>query len=108
MFRFGARTAWEGTDEEARPAARRRRRAARRRPCRGARTPRGWRSARHPAPTQRRALAARRSDLAVLKIDAGNLPSLPLRGGAVVKQGELVVPVGSPQGLATTMTMDVL
>src|SRR5882672_3722697 len=52
--------------------------------------------------------AHRESDLAVLKIDAGNLPSLPLRGGAVVKQGELVVAVGSPQGLASTMTMGVV
>jgi len=52
--------------------------------------------------------AHRESDLAVLKIDAGNLPFLALRGGAVVKQGELVVAVGSPQGLASTMTMGVV
>ncbi len=49
------------------------------------------------------------SDIAVLKIDtAGRLPALPLRGTAVVKQGELVFAVGSPQGLASTMTMGVV
>jgi serine protease Do len=50
----------------------------------------------------------RESDLAVLKIDATGLPSLPLRSTAVVKQGELVVAVGSPQGLASTMTMGIV
>jgi serine protease Do len=48
------------------------------------------------------------SDIAVLKIDAAGLPALPLRNAAAVKQGELVFAVGSPQGLASTMTMGVV
>ena len=48
------------------------------------------------------------SDMAVLKIDAKGLPALPLRDTALVKQGELVFAVGSPQGLASTMTMGVV
>jgi len=49
------------------------------------------------------------SDVAVLKIDAAvRLPALPLRQTAMVKQGELVFAVGSPQGLASTMTMGVV
>jgi len=48
------------------------------------------------------------SDVAVLKIDAAGLPALPLRDTAMVKQGELVFAVGSPQGLASTMTMGVV
>jgi len=50
----------------------------------------------------------RDSDLAVLKIDASGLPFLPLRSGTVVRQGELVVAVGSPVGLASTVTMGVV
>ncbi len=48
------------------------------------------------------------SDIAVLKIDAASLPALPLRAAARVKQGELVFAVGSPQGLASTVTMGVV
>jgi serine protease Do len=48
------------------------------------------------------------SDIAVLKIEAAGLPTLPLRGNALVRQGELVFAVGSPQGLASTMTMGVV
>jgi serine protease Do len=47
------------------------------------------------------------SDLAVLKIEAEGLPSIPLRDVAV-KQGELVFAVGSPQGLASSMSMGVV
>jgi serine protease Do len=47
------------------------------------------------------------TDLAVLKIDADGLPSLPLRTAGVT-QGELVLAVGAPQGLASTMTMGVV
>ena len=50
----------------------------------------------------------RDSDIAVLKIDGVGLPALPLRRTAVVKQGELVFAVGSPQGLASTMTMGIV
>jgi serine protease Do len=48
------------------------------------------------------------SDLAVLKIEAAGLPALPLRYTARVKQGELVFAVGSPQGLASTITMGIV
>src|SRR5262249_50648458 len=47
------------------------------------------------------------TDLAVIKIDAEGLPSLALRTSGV-KQGELVFAVGTPQGLASTITMGVV
>jgi serine protease Do len=47
-------------------------------------------------------------DLAVLKIDAARLSFLPLDGAVKVRQGELVFAVGSPQGLASTVTMGVV
>jgi len=48
------------------------------------------------------------SDLAVLKIDAEGLPAIPLRDVPPVKQGELVFAVGSPQGLASSLSMGVV
>jgi serine protease Do len=48
------------------------------------------------------------SDLAVLKIEATGLPALPLRDTASVKQGELVFAIGSPQGLASTVTLGII
>src|SRR2546430_12220452 len=48
------------------------------------------------------------SDLAVLKIEAIGLPALTLRDSAAVKQGELVFAIGSPQGLASTVTFRIL
>jgi len=65
-------------------------------------------------PTRKRSYPARllgihpESDIAVLKIDATGLPALPLRNTAVVRQGELVFAVGTPQGLASTMTMGIV
>src|SRR6266478_9912954 len=50
----------------------------------------------------------READLAVLKIDAERLPAITLRDLPPVKQGELVFAVGSPQGLASSMTMGVV
>jgi len=47
------------------------------------------------------------SDLAVLKIEASGLPALVLRD-ALVKQGELVFAIGSPQGLASTITLGIV
>jgi serine protease Do len=47
-------------------------------------------------------------DLALLKIDATGLPTLPLQPSAAVRQGELVFAIGSPQGLASTVTMGVV
>lgn len=50
----------------------------------------------------------REGDLALLKIDATGLPSLPLRSDVKVRQGELVFAVGSPEGLASSITMGVV
>ena len=47
-------------------------------------------------------------DLALLKVNASGLPTLPLTGDAKVRQGEIVFAVGSPQGLASTVTMGVV
>jgi serine protease Do len=47
-------------------------------------------------------------DLALLKIEAGRLSSLPLDGTTTVHQGELVFAVGSPEGLARTVTMGIV
>ena len=47
------------------------------------------------------------SDLAVLKIEAADLPALPLRNSAV-RQGQLVFAIGAPQGLASTITMGIV
>jgi serine protease Do len=46
-------------------------------------------------------------DLALLRIQATGLPTLPLDPAAKVRQGELVFAVGSPQGLASTVTMGI-
>ncbi len=46
-------------------------------------------------------------DLALLKIDAAGLPSLPI-ARRDVRPGQLVFAVGSPQGLASTVTMGVV
>lgn len=46
-------------------------------------------------------------DLALLKIDATGLPTLTL-GTREVRPGQLVFAVGSPQGLASTVTMGVI
>jgi serine protease Do len=47
-------------------------------------------------------------DMALLKIEATGLTALPLEPLATVKQGELVFAIGSPQGLASTVTMGVI
>jgi serine protease Do len=48
------------------------------------------------------------SDLALLKINAKDLPTLPLAAGRRVIQGELVFAIGSPEGLRNTITMGVI
>lgn len=48
------------------------------------------------------------SDLALLKVNAKNLPTLPLASSRRVIQGELVFAVGSPEGLRNTITMGVI
>jgi serine protease Do len=48
------------------------------------------------------------TDLALLKINAKDLPTLPLAANKRVIQGELVFAVGSPEGLRNTITMGVV
>jgi serine protease Do len=48
------------------------------------------------------------SDIALLKVDARNLPSLPLRSDVPVHQGELVFAIGSPEGLQDSVTLGVI
>jgi serine protease Do len=48
------------------------------------------------------------SDLALLKIDKANLPTLVLGGTRPVHQGELVFALGSPEGLQNSVTMGVV
>jgi serine protease Do len=47
-------------------------------------------------------------DVALLKIDAHRLPSLSLEAATTVRQGELVFAIGSPEGLARTVTMGIV
>jgi serine protease Do len=48
------------------------------------------------------------SDLALLKIDKGSLPTLVLGATRPVHQGELVFALGSPEGLQNSVTMGVV
>src|SRR5277367_1225668 len=48
------------------------------------------------------------SDLALLKINASGLPTLPLGAARHVRQGQLVFAVGSPEGLQNSATMGVI
>ena len=50
----------------------------------------------------------RQSDLAVLKIDATDLPALPFADSDELKQGQVVFAFGSPQGLENSVTMGVV
>ena len=50
----------------------------------------------------------KQSDLALLKIEATNLPAVKLRGDVRVHQGELVFAIGTPEGLRNTVTMGVV
>ena len=45
------------------------------------------------------------TDLAVLKIDADNLPTLSFRDSDKLKQGQIVFALGSPMGLENTLTV---
>ncbi|HTP51832.1 MAG TPA: trypsin-like peptidase domain-containing protein [Anaeromyxobacteraceae bacterium] len=47
-------------------------------------------------------------DLAVLKIDARGLPALALDSARAVHKGELVFAIGSPEGLASSITMGIV
>jgi serine protease Do len=45
------------------------------------------------------------TDLAVLKIDASNLPTLSFRDSDTLRQGQIVFALGSPLGLENTLTV---
>jgi serine protease Do len=47
----------------------------------------------------------RETDLAVLKIDAKNLPTLSFRDSDTLRQGQIVFALGSPLGLENTLTV---
>ena len=48
------------------------------------------------------------SDLAVLKINAGNLPTLPLGDSDKVRVGDVVLAIGNPLGLGQTVTAGII
>jgi serine protease Do len=48
------------------------------------------------------------SDLALLKVDAQGLPFLPLGDSENVRQGQLVVAIGSPAGLESSVSMGII
>src|SRR5205085_3425468 len=50
----------------------------------------------------------RETDLALLKVDANNLPTLPLGIDHPARAGELVFAIGSPEGLQSSITMGVV
>ena len=45
------------------------------------------------------------TDLAVIKVDAQNLPVLPFRDSDTLRQGQMVFALGSPLGLENTLTV---
>ena len=49
-----------------------------------------------------------KSDLAVIKIDADNLPALPWAEHQKLEVGDLVLAVGSPFGLSSTVTLGIV
>lgn len=52
---------------------------------------------------------SRDTDLALLKIEAAGLPAIPLqRTGTGPRQGQVVLAVGSPEGLDNTMTIGIV
>ncbi len=77
-------------------------------------SPDGDIGARTTGPARQRVYEARvvgvhpETDLALLKIEAHGLPPLPLAVDHPVHAGQLVFAVGSPQGLASTVTMGVI
>ena len=52
--------------------------------------------------------AHKEADLALLKVEASNLPTLPLNLERVPQPGELVFAIGSPEGLQNSVTMGVV
>ena len=62
------------------------------------------------APTLQAALVGtyREADLALLKIEGDNLPSLPIAGPDRLRQGQVAFAFGSPNGLQNSVTMGVV
>ena len=62
------------------------------------------------APTLEAALVGtyREADLALLKIEGDNLPSLPIAGPDRLRQGQVAFAFGSPNGLQNSVTMGVV
>jgi serine protease Do len=50
----------------------------------------------------------KQTDLALLKVEASDLPTLPLRLDRNAQPGELVFAIGSPEGLQNSVTMGVI
>ena len=48
------------------------------------------------------------SDLAVLRIEGGNFPALPLGNSDQVRVGDVVLAVGTPMGVGQTVTMGII
>lgn len=51
---------------------------------------------------------SKETDLALLKVEGHNFPTLPLGRTSPVRPGELVVAIGSPEGLESSITMGVV
>jgi len=74
----------------------------------------GARSSRSIVRTPGRVLSARlvgidaETDLALLKVDAEGMPFLPLADSEAVRQGQLVVAIGSPVGLESSVSMGII
>jgi serine protease Do len=49
-----------------------------------------------------------KTDVAVLKIDASNLPTLPLADSTKARVGDIVLAMGNPFGLGQTVTMGII
>jgi Do/DeqQ family serine protease len=48
------------------------------------------------------------TDIAVLKVDVGGLPSLPISDSAKVQVGDLALAIGNPFGIGQTVTMGII
>jgi S1-C subfamily serine protease len=49
-----------------------------------------------------------KSDLALLKVNAANLPALPLGDSSTVEVGDIALAIGNPYGLGQTVTMGIV
>jgi serine protease Do len=49
-----------------------------------------------------------KSDLALLKVNASNLPALPLGDSSTVQVGDIALAIGNPYGLGQTVTMGIV